>query len=230
MDHIRCRMTGGFPAGRSENLAYVTLERPLTEELFHTVVRVGCESAKGKTVPSDIFNAIWEKFKTRNIVRADTPDAPPMGYYRDISAEREIFSVKDLLKNNDGRCQAWSSFLIACMKAQGNALCIEREVIAYQNWTNPKFLIVKNVEIVSPSLAIDHPGIPGQGTANPEIKGFGNHFLVEFKGLLYDPSYGIGPFQNLLYWQTASIAGYQVIATKRYLEEPHNGKGHIQFR
>ena len=117
-------MTGGFPAGRSENLAYVTLERPLTEELFHTVVRVGCESAKGKTVPSDIFNAIWEKFKTRNIVRADTPDAPPMGYYRDISAEREIFSVKDLLKNNDGRCQAWSSFLIACMKAQGNALTI----------------------------------------------------------------------------------------------------------
>ena len=223
-------MTGGFPAGRSENLAYVTLERPLTEELFHTVVRVGCESAKGKTVPSDIFNAIWEKFKTRNIVRADTPDASPMGYYRDISAEREIFSVKDLLKNNDGRCQAWSSFLIACMKAQGNALCIEREVIAYQNWTNPRFLIVKNVEIVSPSLAIDHPGIPGQGTANPEIKGFGNHFLVEFKGLLYDPSYGIGPFQNLLYWQTASIAGYQVIATKRYLEEPHNGKGHIQFR
>ena len=202
-------MTGGFPAGRSENLAYVTLERPLTEELFHTVVRVGCESAKGKTVPSDIFNAIWEKFKTRNIVRADTPDAPPMGYYRDASVNNEIFYVWNLLKNNDGRCGAWEDFLRNCVRAQGinDGRCMVVFVRSPEFIRCRGILYVKNQDTSKGSLVepIPETGIPGQGTEDPRNKTFINHALFYFNYKLYDPSYGTGPFLSLESWQRTSL-------------------------
>ena len=201
-------MTGGFPAGRSENLAYVTLERPLTKELFHTVVRVGCESAKGKTNALDIFDMIWLKFQTRNIVRADTPEAPPMGYYRDESGNIEIFTVEDLLKNNDGRCGAWSNLLRVCLREQGiiDGRCVELKIKAPANIKSG--MCIKNQDTSRGCSAVPIPlfGIAGQGTENPKEKNFQNHSIFFIDEKIYDPSYGTGPFSDIKEWQRTSLS------------------------
>ena len=65
----------------------------------------------------------------------------------------------------------------------------------------------------------DKPGIPGQNNANPKST-FANHIVVEIGGKIYDPSYGTGPFNNLLAWEDASVAGFtmrdEVVADTNY--------------
>jgi hypothetical protein len=69
------------------------------------------------------------------------------------------------------------------------------------------------------SEVIDNEGAPAQGRANPWSV-FGNHVIVEIDNKeagkkvkkavheWYDPSYGKGPFDSLLEYQEASIAGF----------------------
>jgi hypothetical protein len=55
---------------------------------------------------------------------------------------------------------------------------------------------------------VSQVGIPGQNMATPSTKHFADHALVEFGGDLYDPSYGSGPYNNLLDWQRAALAAF----------------------
>jgi hypothetical protein len=56
------------------------------------------------------------------------------------------------------------------------------------------------------------PGVPGQGITTPVEKVFGNHYVVEYDAIYYDPSYGIphdGPeIAAKGAFEAASIAGY----------------------
>lgn len=54
--------------------------------------------------------------------------------------------------------------------------------------------------------AIDQEGVPGQGNANP-LGIFGNHFIVRYSGVYYDPSYGSGGFSSSKAHEDASIDG-----------------------
>lgn len=54
---------------------------------------------------------------------------------------------------------------------------------------------------------IDEDGVPGQDEANP-TSAFNAHFIVEYNSKYYDPSYGAGPFDTELEWETHSIFGY----------------------
>lgn len=41
--------------------------------------------------------------------------------------------------------------------------------------------------------AVNQPGIPGQTTEEPNPF-FENHYIIQYGGRYYDPSYGTGPF------------------------------------
>ena len=201
-------MQGTIFAGTSENQVYVTYGQPIGTNLHHTVFRVGCENAKGMSDISDIFEAIWRKFKTRNIIRADTPNDIPLGYYRDISVKKNINSVSELLKNNEGKCGAWASFMSACIHIQGFGPCLVKEMVPKNDKSYPLSLyVMKNMDIELGRI-INNPGISGQGTEDPKIKMFTNHALVTFSGEAYDPSYGLGPYRTIHDWETNSITGY----------------------
>jgi hypothetical protein len=52
-------------------------------------------------------------------------------------------------------------------------------------------------------------GVPGQ--ANPNPPGWfrvGDHLIVVYNSKIYDPSYGTGPFADIMAWATASLDGY----------------------
>jgi hypothetical protein len=55
--------------------------------------------------------------------------------------------------------------------------------------------------------ANDMIGVAGQGNANPP-PAFLNHFIVEYGGQYYDPSYGTGPFADQSAWENASLDGF----------------------
>jgi hypothetical protein len=55
----------------------------------------------------------------------------------------------------------------------------------------------------------DAPGAPGQSNPNPPgWFNVGDHSIVAYKGKIYDPSYGTGPFDNFKQWEKASLDGY----------------------
>ena len=53
----------------------------------------------------------------------------------------------------------------------------------------------------------DQNGASGQGNPNPP-GGFGNHFIVQYGGKYYDPSYGNGPYNTQAGWENASLDGF----------------------
>lgn len=56
----------------------------------------------------------------------------------------------------------------------------------------------------------DQNGAPGQGHQNPPGRFF-NHFIVEYGGQYYDPSYGGSVHSSKEDWEDASIDGFQKI-------------------
>jgi len=88
--------------------------------LYHTLVDLGCEAAKGKTTDYDIFEAICNRFKT-DINRIDGEGA--LKYWGPLASEnptvQEFTTVTELLTHLDGRCGAWAKMLAATLKIQG---------------------------------------------------------------------------------------------------------------
>ena len=56
----------------------------------------------------------------------------------------------------------------------------------------------------------DAPGVPGQGPdANPPGWFlYGDHAIDVYNNMVYDPSYGVGPFATIGAWATASLSGF----------------------
>ncbi len=61
----------------------------------------------------------------------------------------------------------------------------------------------------------DAPGTPGQNDANPPgWFTYGDHIIDVYKNMIYDPSYGLGPFPNIGAWASNALAGFAyIIAT-----------------
>jgi hypothetical protein len=66
-------------------------------------------------------------------------------------------------------------------------------------------------------------GIFGQGKNNPQFT-FSDHALVEHSTGIFDPSYGVGPDQNLKTWEDKGIAG---LGTKPYVDMTYGKDLHI---
>ena len=46
---------------------YLTFDNPTGTTLYHTVVHIGCDAAKGQSTEQSVFDAIWVKFVSKNI-------------------------------------------------------------------------------------------------------------------------------------------------------------------
>ncbi len=160
----------------------------------------------------------------------------PMTYYANSSDPYSTCNgVDDLLATGDGRCGAFQELLEHVMLAQGIAstpITVEaptgaaggvaaakadylatygvdpgtiytggiRDVFFVKNWT---------LSTTARWAVTDLAGVPGQGNADP-IGIFGDHALIEYDGEIYDPSYGTGPFADILEWEDASVEGFGV--------------------
>ena len=70
----------------------------------------------------------------------------------------------------------------------------------------------------------DGDGVAGQGNGNPPAK-FIRHFIVQYNGLFYDPSYGGatgGPFNSQEDWENASVAGFCLKKNSILFVKPNN--------
>jgi hypothetical protein len=139
--------------------------------------------------------------------------------------------------NGIGTCLAWSELLKASVDAHGISGANVTEVrslrkndstyslgfglegmFLVQDWT---FLTGAGIPSGDPSCApflyaeseiTDDLGVPGQGkTMNPPGEFF-NHFIIEYSGEYYDPSYGTpatGAFATQSDWEQQSLHGYK---------------------
>jgi hypothetical protein len=55
----------------------------------------------------------------------------------------------------------------------------------------------------------DAPGVPGQNDPNPPgWFTYGDHAIDVYNNMVYDPSYGLGPFPSIGAWATSALAGF----------------------
>jgi len=192
--------------GRSTNTLYVTLANPTVSPLYHTVVHRACKHAAGQTTAQGAVNGIWAYLQ--GMVVQNFEDQPPagFGYWR---TGNPPITTQALITSFDGRCRAWARLLRDALKVHGvSARCAE----VLPDATLPNLppgsvasgILVKNWNMTG-SQPLPLPGVAGQGgVADPE-SAFANHGLMELGGMLYDPSYGTGPYPTLLAWQQASL-------------------------
>jgi len=65
--------------------------------------------------------------------------------------------------------------------------------------------------------AIDVAGVPAQGSPD-QASVFGLHWVVRFNNQFWDPSYGVGPFNNLAQWEDGQAGmGTRVAGFMRFL-------------
>ncbi|MDX1997933.1 MAG: choice-of-anchor W domain-containing protein [Thermoanaerobaculia bacterium] len=143
---------------------------------------------------------------------------------------------------NIGTCMAWTDLFVATLEANGLRGYSSREIIS--KWRNPvqvagarngsAKILVKRWSLVTANTSTcpdpryrigygdgeyeDEQGVGAQGRENPGAK-FWNHFIVVGDNVVYDPSYGAGPYAGsspeaaLQAWEIASLSGYEVICT-----------------
>ena len=148
-------------------------------------------------------------------------DGTPMTYWGTIPLPSQCQTLAGLLAQADGSCVAWSQLFDQALEVQGIDSASVVEVTANPNivpgaeqflvkdWTftglgtsgNSDFPYIVGID------AMNEDGVPGQGNVEPP-PAFENHFVVRFGGQIYDPSYGIGPFNSENEHENAAIDGF----------------------
>ena len=58
----------------------------------------------------------------------------------------------------------------------------------------------------------DAPGVPGQNDPNPPgWFEYGDHVIDVYDNMVYDPSYGLGPFPSIGDWANSALAGFAYV-------------------
>ena len=108
-------------AGTSENPLYVPLSQLNgcnldDERVFYSVIHYACKPAKGLSSPSDIFNSIWNNFKTLTIPRIDKPSIGAMEYWGEANPLTPgCRGTQGLLNYEAANCGEWSTFMRHCL-------------------------------------------------------------------------------------------------------------------
>jgi len=221
-----------YEAGVSQNQLYVTLGTPQTAPLYHTLVHLGCENAKGETTEAGAVTKIWQEFTDQKVVTV-----PPMHvltyWLNDQQGATNTAGLLGPTNGYNGNCQAWSSFLIDLLKAQ-NIPASQVEVkpqaigenLLIKEWRfegegvapgKTPYVYIKDIDVT----LID--AMDGQGNGDP-YPHFNVHYLVRYVEQLYnpssgqleeivkyyDPSYGTGPFYSQNQFENASLAGFSI--------------------
>ncbi|HWE03930.1 MAG TPA: hypothetical protein VG326_16115 [Tepidisphaeraceae bacterium] len=109
-------------APTSMNHLYVT--GGAASNAYETVLDVGCRGANG-TAPSataDVISGIWGQVQGHTLTNSA---GKPMTYWGQAPKEPKFISTADLVKNKDGKCEAWADFLYDVLRAQGIASTME---------------------------------------------------------------------------------------------------------
>ncbi|MBI3097719.1 MAG: hypothetical protein HYY93_05640 [Planctomycetes bacterium] len=209
--------------GRSENPVYVTLHAPLTTA-WHTCLHIGCKNAKGMGGSSAAVARIWDEFTDRRVARVDGtvmiywgPFSSGSGY--PATSAGGASTTRLLLAQADGKCGDWSLFFVDCIKVQGVSGAMPGEISvsnvpqADGSLMRGRQLLIKkwDMSTVPPREMHGVEGdLPAQGENNVDPTSFfTNHCVVNFGGKLYDPSYGVGPFDALGEWESLACDGFQ---------------------
>jgi len=219
--------TGWSGAGTSNHVIYVTLGDPTSTPAYWTLLEVSCKEAHGETMKHKVVAAIFEAFRRstgagNGIKRMR--DGKELRYW----ARGYQTDNKPLLQGKpEGRCGNWSNFLLAMYKVHGitdGVTVIMHRTKQDYNLTKIGFL-VKNWDFSSPgtlSVPFTHKimteckmkqGIKAQGMDNTQPFFF-DHVIVKYKDEFYDPSYGVGPFSNMMEYEKGAIAGLGGIGLK----------------
>jgi len=173
-------------AGETKDVTYVVNGKPTGDQLLETVLNTGCVAAKGQKTYNAIVNSIWTGFQARTITRVD---GTPMDYYGPVASKDPTplpdsdFTTAGLIQYADGRCEAWTHFLIDVWGAQG---------VAAEYWG-----ITPNANAYpAPAVGYTLAGfqvttkVAQGGTASTDL--FQNHAVVKLANgsSVYDPSYG----------------------------------------
>lgn len=203
------------PAGTSSNPMYVTLGKP--RQAFLTTVHLATANLSGKTKSQMqiIVDTIWADFSDRAVYRAaDTNQQTKLKYWGAIcnvgGTDPDLcFEPKGLMVQADARCEGWSEFLFDILRTQA--------VSAAKIWIEgkPKTILGTQGVYVSGIVVKNNPSQGGHLTAPVRFNG---HAIVRIKvnnvEKLYDPSYGTGPFVNLIAWEDASLVEVTYRETK----------------
>ncbi|MBP5622241.1 MAG: hypothetical protein J6X44_09525 [Thermoguttaceae bacterium] len=137
------------------------------------------------------------------------------------------FTTSGLLQKTDGTCGAWKNFMIDVLKTQG-ITTIARSITINQGGSVTDFKIVPNA-LGQGTITID-----GENT-KPKESIWSNHGLVEYNGIIYDPSYGkcYGPKDGDVNVNDALtefvLQSVESIGTTRRknINEPTDGRGWV---
>lgn len=221
--------SGWCAIGSTKHTLYITMADPIktaTGLMRETLFNLGCRNANGKGATAQaVVDAIYNDFKDRDVQKvkpsSGTVDGNGMKYWNNPPTAG--FTTEGLLSSGDGRCGAWTRMFTDVLRTQG----IDAQVMGffapgpppqnlqadiqthfpnYVGQVNFQGLIfVKNWTIgANPFSPTDDQGIPAQSNANPQAF-FGDHFLVEYGGQLYDPSYGSNVFASHQAWEDAAL-------------------------
>lgn len=145
----------------------------------------------------------------------------------------KVTNAEGLIKNGNGQCLSWATFMHEVLAAQGlskvngvfnKAISVKIKppngAFAVKNWkktgVSPRVVIDTDAGVdggmpatldASKDQAADDKGAAGQGNSPNPPSGFINHWIIKTNGKYYDPSYGLGPFDDLKKYEDSAFDG-----------------------
>ena len=226
-DHLLEDGSTWASAQASINPLYLTLADPQAD-VYYTLLDIACVAAHGKSTEDDLVSCSFAPFKTQTGDGKGFPrkgDGLLMSYYKkgvETEATDNTYTTRGILGGPDatGRCGGWASLLLHMWKIHGVTLAGKRWYIRSvdrRSLDSKKRFLVKNIDFSVPGTqggryphagagAMKLAGAPGQGKTNPQFD-FGDHVVVKHGGKLYDPSYGLGPYDDDKSYFAAALDG-----------------------
>jgi hypothetical protein len=175
----------------SEHTIYIVYKKPLDSiKKYEFIVKKGCQWAEGDEDEKKAFEDIWTNFEDIPCPDAGPCSENPMPGIMAYDHSIQQFELSGFLKQGKGTCGAWQEFFSAVTGSQG----IEVN----------KYTICPKQDMQFYSIV----AVPGEAQGNPSPwRIFKDHAIIEYKGMLYDPSYKkTGP--TLLDYENKAFSSY----------------------
>jgi len=189
------------------------------------MAQLSCEAADGKSDPDQVLESIFESFKDRKVKRKpidgfNRPDDEKLYFWKNGFAVDNGYTLRYLLKNSDGRCNAWAEFLWACVKLN-NGSGSRTNVIPEGHTGLDNGILVLDPTIINPGGTGPHPDYPylwetdidfgtsidAQYDAPPSTQAFNDHRVYRNGVTIYDPSYGVKE-THAVFYEANAFWGY----------------------
>ena len=204
--------------GTTETPVYVTYKPP-NGPIYLTTIHIGTKYAPATPALTPagevtVADAIYGHFQGKQVDRADGTRLTFWGG-NTVATGAAAGDTAGLIQNLHGACDAWSNFLIDVWKDQGITGAIAREV---QSTTAGEGMMTWAWKTVRPPSAsgpynylllvdviMTQNSEQGSVMDSPHI--WLTHFMVQFNGKCYDPSYGTVQ-GGYLAWENQVFSGF----------------------